>query len=359
MDEYNDQQPPMDQDEPLQPVSPPPVPRPAQPYNPQHYPPKSRGAGWRIFWGILFFFSVLANIGMFLMLMGMFVFVATGHSSGLYQEKVVQKGARSNKIVVINLTGIIDDKQSKSLIEQLEMAAKDEALCGVILRVNSPGGTVSASDLIHHELVKFKAETGVPMVAFMQGVAASGGYYASVACDQIVSEPTVITGSIGVIMSHFVIGDLLEDKLGVVPVVVKSGEKKDWPSSYQAPTDEQMQYLQDRVVQPAYSRFLEVVVEGRKDVLTEEELKPLADGGIYTAQQAMDNHLIDQVGYFEDGVDWVKAEARIFSAQVVQYENAFSLFNGLLGAQSPIGPINQSTLQEWAQPQVMYLWRAY
>ncbi len=357
--DYDHPQPPTEGTD--RPSSPPPIPGPAPraPYPIPDDPPRRRGGGWRIFWGILFFFSVLANIGMFFLLIGMFFFVVGGHQRGLYQEEVLKTGAHTNKIVVINISGIIDDGQSESLRQQLELARKDDALCGVILRVNSPGGSVSASDLIYHELVRFKTEKKVPLVAFMQGVAASGGYYASVACDKIVSEPTVITGSIGVIMNHFVIGDLLENKLGITPVVVKSGEKKDWPSSYQTPSDDQMKYLQERVIKPAFSRFLEVVAEGRKEVLTPEQISPLADGGIYTAQEAMNQHLIDQVGYFEDAIDVVKGLASVFSAQVVQYEPAFSLSH-LLGAKSSIGlKINQRTLLEWSQPQAMYLWKAY
>ncbi len=99
----------------------------------------------------------------------------------------------------------------------------------MIIRVNSPGGTISGSDQIHNEIVKYRSETNQPVVAFMQGVAASGGYYSSVACDKIIAEPTAITGSIGVIMGYLVLQQLLEEKLGIQPIVVKAGDKKDWP----------------------------------------------------------------------------------------------------------------------------------
>ncbi len=90
----------------------------------------------------------------------------------------------------------------------------------------TPGGGVSESDRIHHEITKFRHETKKPVVAFMQSIAASGGYYASVACDKIVAEPTTITGSIGVILNHMVFKELLEEKLGIVPTVIKSSPRK-------------------------------------------------------------------------------------------------------------------------------------
>jgi len=132
------------------------------------------------------------------------------------------------------------------------------------VRIISPGGSVGASDRIHHEILRFRDKTSKPAVAFMQTLAASGGYYASVACDKIISEPTAITGSIGVIMNHLVLKELLEEKLGISPVVIKSGPRKDWPSVFSEVTDEQKQYVTDKLINPAYDRFVQLVVQGRE-----------------------------------------------------------------------------------------------
>lgn len=115
----------------------------------------------------------------------------------------------------------------------------------------------------------------------MQGIAASGGYYTSVACDKIIAEPTTITGSIGVISLYLVVQELLEHKLGILPVVIKAGAKKDWPSYFQAPSEEQLQYLQNKLVNPAYERFVQIVAEGRNATLTESQVRQLADGSIF------------------------------------------------------------------------------
>ena len=112
------------------------------------------------------------------------------------------------------------------------------------------GGTVSGSDRIYNDIRKFRSQSGKPVIAFMESVAASGGYYTSVACEKIIAEPTTVTGSIGVIAKYFVLEELLESKLGIKPVTVKSGKRKDWPSSTRMPDAEELKYIDDKVIQP-------------------------------------------------------------------------------------------------------------
>jgi protease-4 len=189
----------------------------------------------------------------------------------------------------------------------------------------------------------------------MQGVAASGGYYSSVACDTIIAEPTTITGSIGVIMGYLVLQQLLEEKLGIQPIVVKAGEKKDWPSSFKMPTEEQLQYLQERIINPAYNRFVEVVLDGRSE-LTKEDVNRLADGSIYWADQALKEKLIDDIGYLNDAIDEVKSQAGIEKAQVVEYHKPFSIADMLAAKTKAAIQIDRKTLYELSVPQVLYLW---
>ena len=321
-------------------------------------PPRKRSV-WRVFWGIFTFLSVAANVALLLLVVGAFAIFAAGGYRGAFEERVIQSGPRSEKIVLINIDGVIDADQAQRVYEQLKAAREDKAVKGLIVRVNSPGGSLSGSDQIYNEIRKYRQEQDKPVVAFMQGLAASGGYYGSVACEKIIAEPTVITGSIGVIMSHFVFGDLLQNKLGIQHVTIKSGEKKDWPSSFTPPSDEQIGYLRERIIMPAYERFLQVVAEGRKEVLTAELIRPLADGGIFTAAQALESKLIDQIGYLDDAIAQVTSMAGLSKAEVVEYREPFSLM-GLLSSKASVGiKFDRSTLLDLCTPRAMYLWSGY
>ncbi|MBN1362293.1 MAG: signal peptide peptidase SppA [Sedimentisphaerales bacterium] len=338
----------------------PPTPPPTTPQPPYQafQRPHKKSSVWRVFWGILFALSVLANIGMFLLLIGAFVLIASGQARQ-YEVAIVREGSPAQKIVVVNLTGIIDDEQADEVYRQLKAARRDRSVRGLVVRVNSPGGTVSGSDRIYEELRKYRQQEGQPVVAFMQGIAASGGYYASVACEQIVAEPTTITGSIGVVLSHFVFEDLLKDKLGVQPVFLVEGAKKDWPSSFRTPTEEELAYIRERVLTPAYERFVAVVRTGRAGTLSAEEVTRLADGSVYTAPKALEVELIDKIGYLDDAIASVMSRAGLSDAQVIEYRRPFS-FLGLLNANSQAAlKLDRSTLYELSAPQVMYLWNAY
>ena len=336
-----------------------------EPFNPQPIPNVMQGSpsvektrqkhtGWKIFWGITLILSVLANIALFLMLIGLVAVFLAGQESMLTEE-VIQPGPRTCKIAIITIEGIIDGEKSQDIYAQLSKARDDRLVKGLIIRVNSPGGTISASDQICNEIRKYRQNEGKPVVAFMQGVAASGGYYVSVACDEIVAEPTVITGSIGVIAGHFVLQQLLEEKLGIQPAVFKSGEKKDWPSPFQPVTEQQREYIQDKLINPAYNRFVQVVVEGR-DSLTIDDVKRLADGSIYCAEEALKEKLIDEIGYLDEAVERIKVLAEIEKAHLVEYQRPFS-FSDLIRSQSTSMPkFDSSTLYELSTLQVLYLW---
>jgi protease-4 len=316
-------------------------------------PPRT-GAGWKIFWGIITGLSVLGNVMLFLMLIAVVIMFAAGQEKKVTEE-VIAEGPRSTRIAVVSIEGIIDEQQARNVYLQIKTARDDKTVKGLIIRVNSPGGTLSGSDQIHNEISKYRTETGKPVIAFMQGVAASGGYYSSVACEKIVAEPTTITGSIGVIMGYLVLQQLLEEKLGIQPVIVKAGEKKDWPNSFKAPTEEQLQYLQQRIIDPAYKRFTEVVNDGRKE-LTEEDVNRLADGSIYWADQALKEKLIDSIGYLDDAIREVKTMAKIEKAQVIEYHRSLTIADIFSAKAKAILQIDRKMLYELATPQVLYLW---
>ena len=323
-------------------------------------PPAARpsGSGWRIFLSIMLVLSVIANVLMFVMLIGLLAVFATGQRDVL-AEQVVREGPSRNRIAMVTVQGIIHGDLANDVYRQLKAAREDRRVKGVIIRVNSPGGTISASDQIYKEIQKYREEVKKPVVAFMQGVAASGGYYTSVACEKIVAEPTTLTGSIGVISGWFVVRELLEEKLGILPVTVKSGQKKDWPSSFREPVPEELTYMQDKLITPAYERFLQIVAEGRKESLTPEEVRQLSDGSIYGAQEALEVKLIDEIGYLDRAVEMVKSMAGIDEAEVVEFRKPFSLADFLSYRSASLPKLDRNMLYELGTPQVLYLWSAY
>lgn len=318
-------------------------------------PPRKTSA-WKIIWMIFSLMSVMANVVFFLIFMVIIVWVAAGQTSTFNEETIKESSARE-KIAIVSLNGVIYDEQASTIEAQLKSIKKDKSIKAVIVQINSPGGTISASDRIHNEIKTFRDKTHLPVIAFMQGVAASGGYYSAVACQKIIAEPTTITGSIGVISEYFVLQDLLEDKLGVLPVVVKSGQKKDWPSSYRQPSAEELKYIQDKLITPALARFINIVAEGRKDVLSLEEVTSLADGSIFEAPEAVNVKLIDSVGYLDDAIELVKTLAGLKNAKVIRYRKPFSFSDLLTTSTQSIFKLDRSTLNELSTPQRLYLWR--
>jgi protease IV len=313
-------------------------------------------SGWKIFWGIILTLSILANLFMVVML----IFVAAlsvGGGGDLFNEGIIAKGSSANKIAVIRLEGIINEEMSREIHKQIDLASKDNAVKAMILRTITPGGGVGASDRIHHKISEFRAKTKKPVVAFMQTVAASGGYYTSVACDKIVAEPTTITGSIGVMLNHIVIKELFEEKLGITAVVVKSGPKKDWPSIFSETTEEEKQYLMTKLITPAYERFISLVADGRGE-LDLAEVRTLADGSIYGASEALEKKLIDKVGYLSSAIAEAESLAGIRNAKVIEYERPFSLSSMLNSQSKSILKMDIQTLREMAVPQLLYLWDA-
>lgn len=337
----------------IPPQSPPPPPQPVY----IQAPPKKRRIVRKILWFLFTVPFVIAGILLFLGLMSLAAFFITGRE-GIYVEEVIQPGPQTTKIAIVNLQSIIDDRNANEFYKQIKLASEDDNVKALIIRVNSPGGMVSSSDRINNEILKYKAKTNKPVVAFMQGMATSGGYYTSVAADEIVAEPTTITGSVGVIFGHFVIKELLEEKLGIQPVIIKSGEKKDWPSPFSETTDEQRKYIMDKLIGPAFERFVQIIADQRP-ALELDDVKHLADGSIYTADEALELRLIDHIGYLDEAIERAKELADIEEAKVVEYKKPFSLASFLGAGGQGVFKIDRTTLYELTTPQLMYLWTVY
>jgi len=245
-------------------------------------------------------------------------------------EEQVLEGEGSKKILLLDISGTISEEGKSggllgrsapsivSLIrESLHKAEKDKDLAGIILRINSPGGTVTASDIIHHDIIEFKKRTKLPVQACIMSTGTSGGYYIAAAADRITAHPTAITGSIGVIMMKFNVEGLM-GKIGVEEQTVKSGDKKDIMSPFRKATPEEVKLGQE-IIDQLYSRFLDIVMARSGNTLTREELQKAADGRIYTAGQALKAGLIDKAGYLDDVISAMRAGVGDEKARVVSY----------------------------------------
>jgi protease-4 len=292
-------------------------------------------------------------------------------------EEQVLEGKGTPKILLVDLDGVISFKEETDKLqlsarpskvaffrEALRKAEADSDIAGVIMRINSPGGTVAASDTIYHEIMSFKQRRKIPVNAYIMELCASGGYYVASASDRIIASPTAVTGSIGVIVMKFNIEELLS-KIGVSAETYKSGPKKDFWSPFRPSTEEEKKMLQD-IVDKLYTRFVEVVYANRQKLLTEQEVKALADGRILTASGALEARLIDQVSYLDETIDAMKKALHIEQARVITYirpktfkSNIYSEYSEMPLLGSPVInliSINAEELSLFSGVQFMYLW---
>jgi protease-4 len=246
-----------------------------------------------------------------------------------YVEVPVVGHSGDRKILILDVDGAItsgtseenpwlpvDDSMVNQVVTKLRRAEQDKNIRAVILRVDSPGGGVTASDVIYREILRYRERTGVPVYASMLDMATSGGYYVSMAANEVYAHPTTITGSIGVIALFPQFEDLGK-KIGVYFEVIKSGPNKDISGGFRNMSAEQRAILQ-KMIEDMYTRFVTVVAEGRPN-LDVETITSLADGRIYTAQEAHELGLIDGVMYLDELVEKVKADNNLTKAKVVFY----------------------------------------
>lgn len=241
---------------------------------------------------------------------------------------------------------------------ELERAEKDDNVHGVILRVNSPGGTVTASDIIYERLTRFKAKRSVPVVAQLMDVAASGGYYVALAADEIIAHPTTVTGSIGVVFQGISLEGLL-DKIGVRNQTVKTGDKKDIGSPLRTMTVEERALIRS-ILDDMQARFLGLVRQHRSALSADGEVR-IADGRVLSATQALEEGLIDRIGYLDDAIERTKALAHLPEARVVIYRRPEEFAEGVyaraaLSAAPQINFINVNFDHLLRTPQFWYLW---
>jgi protease-4 len=245
------------------------------------------------------------------------------------EEVTFVKSKAKEKILMIDIEGMIATTTNPGLFEKkdgnvisrvyyrLQKATEDPRIRAIIIRLDTPGGEVNASDIIHNEILRFKAETEIPVVALMMGLATSGGYYIASACDHIIAHPSTITGSIGVI-SIFPNIESLFGKIGVEMNVITSGEMKDSGSPFREMKSEEKEVFQT-IVNTFYRKFLQVVYEGRDERVSMEKLEEIADGRVYTAQQALEFKLIDEIGYIDSAIDSALTLSDLSEANIVGF----------------------------------------
>lgn len=301
------------------------------------------------------------------------VYVDLLSGGGPLQETTLT-GEGDAKVLLVDISGMLNTQKETGLIEQpslparlkeeLEIAQKDEQVKGLILRINTPGGTVTASDILYHEILEFKKTKKIPVAAAMMDLATSGGYYVAMSSDRVFAHPSTITGSIGVIMVTANAQGLLE-KIGVQPTAIVSGPKKGMGAPFQPLKEEEREIFQS-VIDTLYGRFLTVVETGRPN-LSKEPIRKLADGRIYTAELAKQEGLIDQIGYLDEAIEWVRQEAGLESAKVVTYRrgrgrdnaNIYSSFDPPTVGPLGLPPIDSGFLLRalsGGTPNFMYLW---
>lgn len=206
------------------------------------------------------------------------------------------------------------------IVKQIRQAKTDSKVKAIILNIKSPGGSITASDEIYQEITSAQT-AGKKVIAFLNETAASGGYYIALPADKIIASPTTLTGSIGVIAQTFNIEELLA-KYGVKIETIKSGKYKDILSSYRAMTPEERELLQ-KILDEYYQQFVDLIKKHRPDIKL-EKLEEITDGRVFTARQAKELKLIDELGYEDDAINLAVKLSKIREKTIIKYKQPFN-----------------------------------
>ncbi|MEA2708742.1 MAG: protease [Phycisphaerales bacterium] len=296
-------------------------------------------------------------------------------SGGRSQQTNVLTGDPKQKIAHVPIKGIIMEEAFERFDRMMKSVEADGDVKAVVIEIDSPGGSVTASDEIHNRILKYKKEKpGVPIVVSMAGLAASGGYYVACPADYIFAQPTTLTGNIGVLMPQYNVAELFE-KWGIKETTVESSGTpfKNAGSMFRAEKAEDRAYIQD-IADKAFAQFKDVVAKGRQSKL-KKPLAEIANGKIYMAADAEALGLIDKIGYLPDAYDHAATQAKLTNRTIVKYHDPPNFLDTLMSGKSNIGPgaggagggghsvningiqVNAGDLRELLTPRLMYLWR--
>jgi protease IV len=360
----------------------PPSPPPAMTHQPCPVPywaqPPRKSAVWKVFkvlFVLLFIGSAVLNACL-LMLVGALFLQTSGASMA---KNVISEGAADQVVAVYAVNGVIGDRAAEGVRRFHDAVRDDKNIKAVVLRVESPGGGVSASDEIHSMVQSIRAELGRPVVVSMGGVAASGGYYISAPADEIYAEPTTVTGSIGVLAMWPVLKGLM-DKCGIEPVLIRSSHAEEWKAKenfIESPTPAVRRDVQE-MLDAMQDRFEQVVREGRGERLKmaatsvpagrggpEAATRPASpapfNGKTYLTKDAIALGLVDREGYLHDAARAAADRANLKSPRVVQYSVRVSPFQSLMGGadgEDRAGfRLDVESVERLTAPRMLMLWK--
>ncbi|MGA7616570.1 MAG: signal peptide peptidase SppA, partial [Thermoanaerobaculia bacterium] len=281
--------------------------------------PPRRRSGWLLgFLGGCFVFFGLAVVVVVI------AAIASGDSD---------RWSAGEKVGVLAIDGEI--VESREIIDRLHDYRDNHAVKAIVVRIDSPGGAIAPSQEIFEEIRKVRSETGKPVIASIDNVGASGGYYIAAGCDSIMANPGSITGSIGVIAQWLNYGDLLQ-WAKLKPETITSGKLKDAGSPYRAISEDEKEYFR-HIVSQLHEQFVNAVTEGRRGKLTREQVVALADGRAFTGEEARKLHLIDELGNLQDAIGLAAKKAGIKKHPGVIYprRNEGGLLEMILGERLP------------------------
>ena len=252
-----------------------------------------------------------------------------GGGEGAALVESVVRGREGKKILLLDIDGVIGEADLAGsffggptlgtvarVTEVLDRARQDDEIAALLLRIDSPGGTATASEQVYEQILRFKSERRIPVAAQFMGTATSGAYYIAMAADTIQAHPTTVTGSIGMIFTNLSFAGLME-KLGVEDQTLTGGEFKDAGSPLRRLSDTERQQLQ-AIVDDLHDRFREIVGRGRPK-LSKEEISVLARGQVFSARQALAKGLVDRVGSLEEAVRELEQRLGVSQSRVVAY----------------------------------------
>lgn len=266
-------------------------------------------------------------------------------SSPKIEEATVQSGSGSSKIAIIEVEGLLtntrlgtggllgaEENKVSLFKQQLDAAAKDSRVKAVVLRINSPGGTVAASDVMYQLVLDFKARTGKKVIAACQDICASGGYYVASAADEIHALPTSVVGSIGVIYETIDLSGLM-DKIGVDITPVQSGPLKDMGSPFNGLSEDERAVMQ-AMVDEFYGRFVKVIEQSRQ-----VQSQTAFDGRVFTGQQAHEIGLVDSVCHLPDTLKRTRELIEAPNARVIIYRRPFGYRGSIYASSQDLSPM--------------------
>ena len=271
--------------------------------------------------------------------------VSLGNGGKPEFREILLQGEGENKLLLIDINGPISNiptlvpglgimpGMTARIRQELEIAFTDPGVRGILLRINSPGGTLTDSDIIYHSLMEFKKSKKVKIVASMGDIAASGAVYIAMAADEIFAHPTTITGSIGVILPHLNYSGLMK-KLGVESDPITSGKFKDIDSPYKPRQPEERKLLKV-LIDEQHKKFVNVVKSGRPKMTT-RQINDMADGRIFSSQTAKKRGLIDAVGYLDDAYNRLTEISGFPRNRLVRYANAWRTGNNIYSNTFPV-----------------------